>query len=163
MVRLEAQPRLVRRPLLAAALLLVATSVTLLAAGCGGGSSSSTTSAPAGSSVPPAGEPTEPTGAPAGGDTTAAAADLGARVFEQRCVLCHGKAGVGDGTAAAALNPKPRNLRDAAYMSSRTDDQLLEIIRNGKGAMPAWGKNNALSEEEIQAVLKHIRSFTTPS
>ena len=42
-------------------------------------------------------------------------------------------------------------------MNSRTDEQLLEVIRNGKGGMPAWGK--ILSDEEIHAVLKHVRSL----
>ena len=41
-----------------------------------------------------------------------------------------------------------------------TDEQLLDVIRHGKGAMPAWG--NVLSEAEIQAVLKHVRSLAQP-
>jgi len=75
-------------------------------------------------------------------------------------VLCHGPNGKGDGPAAAGLNPKPRNHTDGSYMNSRTDEQLLQVIRNGKGAMPAWGK--VLSEEEIQAVLKHVRTLAQP-
>jgi mono/diheme cytochrome c family protein len=58
------------------------------------------------------------------------------------------------------LNPHPRNHTDGAYMNSRTDAELLEVIRHGKGAMPAWG--SVLSEEEIQAVLKHVRSLAVP-
>jgi mono/diheme cytochrome c family protein len=45
-------------------------------------------------------------------------------------------------------------------MNSRTDAELLEVIRNGKGAMPAWG--SVLSDQEIQAVLKHVRSLAVP-
>ena len=96
----------------------------------------------------------------AGGTTPSAAGDLGAQVYSQRCALCHGPTGHGDGPAAASLNPKPRNHTDGSYMNSRTDDQLLEVIRNGKGAMPAWGKT--LSDEEIHAVLKHVRSLAVP-
>jgi mono/diheme cytochrome c family protein len=144
------------------ALLLVAVAVTFaVAAGCGGGGST-----PESTQAPPPPASVGESGATIGtADSSAAPASdgSGARVFEQRCVLCHGKTGLGDGAAAAGLNPKPRNLRDATYMDARTDEQLLDIIRNGKGAMPAWGKNNTLSEEEIQAVLRHIRGFTHPS
>lgn len=152
-----------RRPVAGLALILVASTVTFaFLAGCGGGSNapaeSPQTSAPE-ETAPPA----DAGGDAAGGSDAAAAGDLGSRVFEQRCALCHGKSGMGDGAAAAGLNPKPRNLRDGAYMSTRTDEQLLEIIRNGKGAMPAWGKNNTLSEDEIQAVLEYIRAFAAGS
>jgi mono/diheme cytochrome c family protein len=98
---------------------------------------------------------------PAGGATTGAAGgDLGAQVYASRCALCHGATGHGDGPASASLNPHPRNHTDGAYMNSRTDAQLLEVIRNGKPPMPAWG--SVLSEEEIQAVLKHVRSLAVP-
>jgi mono/diheme cytochrome c family protein len=34
------------------------------------------------------------------------------------------------------------------------------VIRGGKGNMPAW--KDVLSEAEIQAVLKHVRSLAVP-
>ena len=108
---------------------------------------------------PPAKPATEATNAPAAGGQ-AQAGDLGAKVYAQRCALCHGPAGHGDGPGAAGLNPKPRNHTDGSYMNGRTDAQLLQVIHNGKGAMPAWGK--VLSEEEIQAALKHVRSLAQP-
>jgi mono/diheme cytochrome c family protein len=64
---------------------------------------------------------------------------------------------MGDGVASKGLNPKPRNFHDTAYMSTRTDAQLLEVIHNGKGAMPKWG--GQLSEAEITAVLAHVRAL----
>ena len=54
---------------------------------------------------------------------------------------------------------EPRNFHDKAYMSTRTDAQLLEVIHSGKGAMPKWG--GLLSEAEISAVLAHVRSLGT--
>ena len=78
-------------------------------------------------------------------------------MFAQRCALCHGPDGHGDGPGSKALNPKPRNFHDKAYMSTRTDAQLLETIHKGKGVMPKWG--GVLSEAEITAVLAHIRDL----
>ncbi len=96
---------------------------------------------------------------PAGGEVAAGDAQ-GAAVYAQRCVLCHGATGHGDGPASASLNPKPRNHTDGAYMNTRTDAELLEVLHNGKGAMPAW--KSVLSEDEINAVLKHVRSLAVP-
>src|SRR5690349_17372742 len=61
---------------------------------------------------------------------------LGEQIVKDRCVLCHGESGKGDGPGGAALNPKPRNWTDHTYMGTRTDDQLYDVIFNGKGAMP---------------------------
>jgi mono/diheme cytochrome c family protein len=82
---------------------------------------------------------------------------LGDKIYAERCALCHGPGGKGDGPASAGLDPKPRNHTDGAYMRTRTNQQLLDVIRNGKGAMPAW--NGILTEAEIHAVLKHVRSL----
>jgi len=84
---------------------------------------------------------------------------LGEKVFKQRCMLCHGPDGHGNGTAAAALKPHPRNFHDAAYMKSRTDDQLLLTIHNGKGPMPAW--KTVLSEAEMRSALMYVRQFAS--
>lgn len=72
-------------------------------------------------------------------------------------MLCHGADGHGDGTASKALKPPPRNFHDAAYMSTRTDAQLAEVIKNGKGAMPAWKAQ--LSDEQVNALVAHVRKL----
>lgn len=131
---------------------LVVLALTLaIVAGCGG-QPSDQTGANTNTSTEPA-PPAPDTGA--GSNETVEA--MGARVYAARCALCHGPEGRGDGPGAAALNPKPRNYHDKAYMATRTDAELLEVIRNGKGAMPRW--SGILSEAEMQAVLKHVRSL----
>ena len=84
---------------------------------------------------------------------------LGEQVVQANCVLCHGQSGKGDGPGGAALNPKPRDWTDHAYMGSRTDDQLYEVIFNGKGAMPAWGKSGTLNETQIRSAIMKVRTF----
>ena len=68
-----------------------------------------------------------------------------------------GPDGRGDGVASKGLNPKPRNFHDVAYMQTRTDAQLLEVIHKGKGVMPRW--EGQLSDAEMKLVLAHIRSL----
>ena len=79
--------------------------------------------------------------------------------FAQRCVACHGADGRGTGPGASALNPKPRNWTDHSYMGTRTDDQLFDVINNGKGAMPAWGKQGILQPNEIRSAILKVRTF----
>lgn len=160
MARLLPHPPEHRLPFVLARLALVALALTLaLAAGCGGSkdaSDSSASAVPGATATPPATpEPTTPP--PATTAPVATGAELGAQVFVKRCVLCHGPDGHGDGIASKGLNPKPRNFHDQAYMKTRTDAQLLEIIHKGKGAMPRW--EGQLSDAEITAVLAHVRAL----
>jgi mono/diheme cytochrome c family protein len=144
-----AAPRKVRPLALVAMTMVLAVTLFALLAGCGGKATDNSASNPE-----PAPGTTQPT------DTLASPLDevaLGNKVYADRCVLCHGAEGKGDGVAAAGLDPKPRNHTDGAYMKSRSDEDLLGVIKNGKGGMPAWG--SVLSEQEIAAVLKHVRSL----
>jgi len=161
-MRPEASSRTHTRTAFIAAASALATLAIVLAAvsGCGGGSKGGAeTSNPPASGTPAPVETTvttpPPGSVPPSGD--ALSGDLGTRVFAQRCALCHGPDGHGDGPGSKALNPKPRNFHDAAYMSTRTDAQLLQVIHQGKGAMPKWG--GVLSEAEIKAALAHVREL----
>ena len=154
MTRLSAVSAFRARPMSALAVLFVTAALAnAVLVGCGGNKSTTdnTTTTP----------PPDQTATPApSGTETVPAGDAGAQVYAQRCALCHGAGGHGDGPAAASLNPKPRNHTDGSYMNARTDADLLNVINNGKGAMPAW--KGVLSEEEITAVLKHVRSLANP-
>lgn len=79
--------------------------------------------------------------------------------FDMLCSPCHGAGGLGDGAAAAALNPKPRNLT----LTIKTDDELKKTIKEGGAAvgltatMPAWGA--ILSDADIANVVAFVRSL----
>lgn len=93
----------------------------------------------------------------------AADAAQGKAKYQQLCVSCHGASGAGDGAAAAALNPKPRNLTDAAYMKTKTDAQLAKTIKEGGAAvglspmMPPWSA--ALNDQDIANVVAYLRTL----
>lgn len=84
---------------------------------------------------------------------------MGEQIVTEKCVLCHGQSGKGDGPGGAALNPKPRDWTDHAYMGTRTDDQLYDVIYNGKGSMPAWGKSGQLNETQIRSAILKVRTY----
>jgi mono/diheme cytochrome c family protein len=85
----------------------------------------------------------------------------GKETFQTTCAACHGPEGKGDGVAAAALDPKPRNLSDAAFMSTQSDDRIYKVISEGGASvglspmMAAWG--GTLSEQDIWNVMAYIR------
>lgn len=88
------------------------------------------------------------------GDATA-----GKTKFDMFCVTCHGSTGAGDGPAANALDPKPKNLQT----TTRTDDELKKIIKEGGASqglsttMVAWG--GTLTDVDIENVVAYIRTL----
>jgi len=87
----------------------------------------------------------------------------GKSLFDKNCVSCHGAGGKGDGVAAAALNPKPKDLSDKTFMAGLKDEQLIDAIKKGGGAvgksplMPPFGA--ALKDQDVQDVVAFIRSL----
>jgi len=56
--------------------------------------------------------------------------------WQQNCTQCHGQLGRGDGPRGPML--KATNLSDPAWQSARTDEQLAQVIKLGKGLMPSF-------------------------
>ena len=77
------------------------------------------------------------------------------KTYFKNCASCHGAKAMGDGPAAAALNPKPANLAMMAGM--HPDGDFAWKISNGRGVMPAW--KGTLSETEIWELVNYIKSL----
>jgi cytochrome c553 len=115
---------------------------------------------------PPPEKKTEPAPAPAPSAAPAepTAADQAKIKFDTLCASCHGASGKGDGAAAAALNPKPRDYTDAAWHASVTDEELAKVIVEGGAAV---GKSATMppspdlkdKPEVVAEIVKIIRSF----
>lgn len=90
------------------------------------------------------------------------AAAGGAR-FKQLCATCHGPSGKGDGPAAAAIKPKPRDLTDPAWQKSVTDEYLVKVIQKGGAAvgkspmMTPFGAS--VNEAQMKDLIAYIRSL----
>ena len=89
----------------------------------------------------------------------AADPDPGARVYAERCSGCHGDDGGGDGPAAAALVPKPRNFRDAAFWHGRTQADVEAVVRKGKPGTMMAPFGGVLGDAEIAAVARYVARF----
>jgi cytochrome c6 len=86
---------------------------------------------------------------PAAGEDSAA----GAAVYKSKCVTCHGPDG---GGTAVGKSLKVADLRSAAVQSI-SDAELTQVISDGKNNMP--GFKGTITDDEIHAVLAHVRTF----
>lgn len=89
-------------------------------------------------------------------------------VFKSRCATCHGEGGHGDGPAAVALNPKPRNYTDGEWQKTVTDEQLKKTIVGGGvavGKSPLMVPNPDLAgkDDVLDGLVKIIRGFAPKS
>ena len=56
----------------------------------------------------------------------------GKQLFQQQCVSCHGVEGKGDGPAASALNPRPRNFHvSEGWKNGRKVSMLFKTLKEG--------------------------------
>ena len=89
-------------------------------------------------------------------------AQQGARIFQQRCELCHGSKGMGEGALALTLKNYPNtNLLQPKYQTD-TESLRQQIIFGGsRGQMhqfsPPWG--DELTWTEIESVTLFINQL----
>ena len=84
--------------------------------------------------------------------------EQGRELYRIHCLECHGAEGRGDGPRAALLAPRPGNLVSAAT-SSKTDEELLEILAKGVPRTSMRGWSAQLSDQERRNVLAYIRTL----
>jgi mono/diheme cytochrome c family protein len=87
----------------------------------------------------------------------------GKQIFMQICTPCHGNEGRGDGPASVALDPKPRNLTDPAYMAPLNDRYLFELISRGGiavGKSPQMPAQTALAAQDIGNVVAFVKTLS---
>lgn len=92
-----------------------------------------------------------------GASSTAAvfAAEAGGKaLFEKSCAGCHGADGKGNPAMAKVLGEKGLNLT-TQETTKKSDDQLLKVIAEGAGKMPA----SKLSKDEQKQSLGYVRSL----
>jgi cytochrome c6 len=76
------------------------------------------------------------------------------KIYKTNCVLCHAADGSGNSPSGKALGAK--DLR-SDVVQKKTDAELAEVITQGKGKMPAFGKK--LKPEDITKLVAYIRSL----
>ncbi len=84
----------------------------------------------------------------------------GKQVFDNRCALCHGQNGAGDGPAASSFTPPPADFTKAGFWDRKDIDSIIsQTIQNGKGAMPPV----PLSSDQVKQVTAYMTQNFKPS
>jgi cytochrome c oxidase cbb3-type subunit 3 len=79
-------------------------------------------------------------------------AALGAAIFAENCVTCHGEAGTGDRAQGAP------DLTDAIWLYGGSRETIAESVRNARfGVMPAWGQR--LTQAQVNAVTLYVHQL----
>jgi mono/diheme cytochrome c family protein len=87
----------------------------------------------------------------------AAQAPDGAALYREHCKECHGAAG----RPPKQARDKYKDVKalDAAFLSGRSDDSLLAVLKHGvKDGKEMKSFKEKLSAEEMAAVVKYVRT-----
>jgi sulfur oxidation c-type cytochrome SoxX len=84
-----------------------------------------------------------------------------AETYKALCARCHGANGDGKGMTWTYLDPAPRDLTKAGFMTTKPRARFLHSIREGVPgtSMPAW--HNLLDEQRAGAVLDYVLATFT--
>jgi cytochrome c oxidase cbb3-type subunit 2 len=88
----------------------------------------------------------------------------GEAIFVARCTGCHGRKADGKGPNSLDISPRPRNLRNRAFVASVSDHRLFDSILYGvQGtAMPSW-IDYGLTQNDVGDIINFIHSLNKPS
>jgi mono/diheme cytochrome c family protein len=80
-------------------------------------------------------------------------------IYNDKCAVCHGQSGRGDGHDASLYDPRPTNFTDSQYLDLASDGELFYKMTEGHRPMPSFKRR--LSEEQRWQLVLLIRSFAT--
>ncbi|MFQ5863443.1 MAG: c-type cytochrome [Candidatus Brocadiales bacterium] len=85
-----------------------------------------------------------------------------ASLFKTHCIPCHGEDGrgtdLGKQLAAMAEGVEFPDFTDAEWQARKTDERMIEQIKNGSPDR-MFSFKDKLSEEEIRALVAYVRGF----
>jgi mono/diheme cytochrome c family protein len=85
----------------------------------------------------------------------------GKALFGVNCASCHGNAGAGDGPAATALNPKPRNFTTGEWRYGGGLARVTRTISEGSPGTAMTGFSHMLSMSDRVKLAHYVRSLGT--
>jgi cytochrome c6 len=78
----------------------------------------------------------------------------GEALFKQNCAICHGRDGRGETPTGRAMKVKDLG---SAVVQSKSNAELIKIISDGKGQMPAY--KSKLDQAQVDALIAFIRAL----
>ena len=82
----------------------------------------------------------------------------GKNLYAMQCQTCHGADGKGDGPAAAALDPKPRDFTAGYWKQGGVPSQIFNTVSNGIPGSP-MAPFSSLSVKDRWALVHYVHSL----
>lgn len=79
-------------------------------------------------------------------------------LYKIDCEMCHGANGNGKGDVVADMHLTLKDFTDPAALKDVPDSEMFNIIRNGKGKMPAEG--DRAKDADVWNLVILLRSFS---
>lgn len=92
------------------------------------------------------------------GPSSVRGGSTGERLYARFCASCHGADGKAQTTMSRMMSPPPTNFYSGPWKGEMTAAAIIEVVKNGKGAMPAYGKEITL-DGELNALAEHVLSL----
>jgi mono/diheme cytochrome c family protein len=94
----------------------------------------------------------------------AADAKKGGELYAQRCAMCHGDKGAGDGPLAATMpeGQKPRNLAAGAYKYATDDAKFKELLQKGGagvGLSVLMPGQSDLKDADLENIIAFVKTL----
>ena len=84
---------------------------------------------------------------------------VGQRVYQARCVRCHGPDGHGDGTELVKSLVRPRDLASASWHAGADRDAVRRVILEGTPDKSMPGSGGAITPHELDSVVDYVFSL----
>jgi len=82
--------------------------------------------------------------------------EVGHRLYQKYCQVCHGVEGDGDGIMTTPMGIKPMDHTNPNETNALDNEELVKAILDGEGRfMPAW--RGILSQSDVEALVSYIR------
>lgn len=87
---------------------------------------------------------------------------LGHATYHVTCAPCHGEGGKGDGPAAVAFNPKPRDHTNGEYMDKLTNAHIYQVVHGGGAQFgyPNMPPQPQMAPDTIKNAIAFVRSLS---
>ncbi len=81
------------------------------------------------------------------------------KIYEVDCALCHGSKGDGKTDLAKDMSLTLSDFTDPKTLSTKSDQQIFDLIRKGKDKMPGEEEGRA-KNDDVKSLIIYIRNMS---
>jgi cytochrome c5 len=83
----------------------------------------------------------------------------GKEIYARDCSMCHGDTGNGQSDLAKDMQLTLKDWTDPKALAGESDQQIFDMIRNGKDKMPPEDASRA-KDDDVKSLVLYIRNFS---